>query len=218
MAETQSSQQTGTVEVVNHPLVQHKLTLLRDVHTGTAQFRQLLREISLLLAYEVCRDLETEDVAVETPLETMQAPKLEGKKLCLVSILRAGNGLLDGMLDLLPAARVGHVGLYRDPVTTIPVEYYIKLPEHMAERQCIIVDPMLATGGSAVAAVHRVKQSGATRIKFLCVLAAPEGLEVFTKAHPDVPVITAAVDRELDDHSYIRPGLGDAGDRMFGTK
>lgn len=206
------------VELVEHPLVQHKLTLLRDKHTGTAQFRQLLRELSLLLAYEVCRDLEMEQIEVETPLETMRARKLEGKKLCIVSILRAGDGLLHGMLDLIPSARVGHVGLYRDPESKIPVEYYIKLPEQMAERQCIVVDPMLATGRSAVAAVHRVKQAGATRIKFLCVLAAPEGLDHFFKAHPDVPVITAAVDRQLDEHSYIRPGLGDAGDRLFGTK
>ena len=218
MSDTQRHSNSAPVEVVDHPLVQHKLTLLRDVRTGTAQFRQLLREISLLLAYEVCRDLEMETVEVQTPLEKMPARKLEGKKVCLVSILRAGAGLLDGMLDLLPAARVGHVGLYRDPDTKVPVEYYIKLPDHMSERQCIVVDPMLATGGSAVAAVHRVKQAGATRIKFLCVLAAPEGLAAFGKAHPDVPVITASIDRELDEHFYIRPGLGDAGDRMFGTK
>ena len=208
----------ASIEVVDHPLVQHKLTMIRDRDTGGADFRQLLREISHLLAYEVCRDLDTETVEIETPLEPATGPKLEGRKMCIVSILRAGNGLLDGMLDLIPAARVGHIGLYRDPETKVPVEYYLKLPENMDERVCIVVDPMLATGGSAIAAVHRMKQSGASRIKFVCVVAAPEGLEAFTKAHPDVPVITAAIDRELDDHFYIRPGLGDAGDRMFGTK
>lgn len=211
-------QTNASVEVVNHPLVQHKLTLLRDARTGTAEFRQVTRELSLLLAYEVCRDLEVEQVEIDTPLEKMKAPKLEGKKLCIVSILRAGNGLLDGMLDLIPSARVGHIGLYRDPETKIPVEYYLKLPDAISERLCIVVDPMLATGRSAVAAVARLKQAGATRIKFLCVLAAPEGVERFTKAHPDVPLITASIDRALDDHAYIRPGLGDAGDRMFGTK
>lgn len=208
----------ASIEVVNHPLVQHKLTLLRDFRTGTAQFRQVVREISLLLAYEVCRDLEMEQVEIQTPLETMSAPRLEGKKLCVVSILRAGAGLLDGMLDLIPSARVGHIGLYRDPETKVPVEYYLKLPDRLSERLCIVVDPMLATGRSATAAVSRLKQAGATRIKFACVLAAPEGLERFTKAHPDVPLITAAIDRCLDEHAYIRPGLGDAGDRLFGTK
>ena len=204
--------------VIDHPLVQHKLTIMRARNTATSKFRQLLREISLLMAYEVCRDLETGLVTVQTPLEAMQAPKLEGKKLCFVSILRAGNGLLDGMLDLIPSARVGHVGLYRDPKTLVPVEYYLKLPESIADRLVICVDPMLATGNSAVAAVQRVKDAGATRIKFVCLLAAPEGIEVFTQAHPDVPVFAAAVDRELDDHGYICPGLGDAGDRMYGTK
>ncbi len=206
------------IEVVDHPLVQHKLTLIRDTTTGTAQFRQLVREISLLLAYEVCRDLEVAMVEIDTPLERMSAPILEGKKLCVVSILRAGAGLLDGMLDLVPSARVGHIGLYRDPETKVPVEYYLKLPDRLGERVCIVVDPMLATGRSATAAVGRLKQAGAARIKFVCVLAAPEGLARFTKAHPDVPVITAAIDRGLDEHAYIRPGLGDAGDRMFGTK
>ena len=208
----------SSVEVVDHPLVQHKLTMIRDQGTRASDFRQLLREISHLLAYEVCRDLETETVTVKTPLEATTGPKLEGRKLCIVSILRAGNGLLDGMLDLIPAARVGHIGLYRDPDTKVPVEYYLKLPDSLDERQCIVVDPMLATGGSAIAAVHRLKQCGAERLKFVCVVAAPEGIEAFTKAHPDVPVVTGAIDRELDDHSYIRPGLGDAGDRMFGTK
>lgn len=206
------------VEIVDHPLVQHKLTLLRDQNTGSSQFRQLVKELSLLLAYEVCRDLPIEQVDIETPLETMTAPMLAGKKTCLVSILRAGNGLLDGMLELMPTAKVGHVGLYRDPETKVPVEYYIKLPENMDQRLCIVVDPMLATGGSAAAAVHRIKQAGAKRIKFVCVVAAPEGIDVFASAHPDVPIITAAVDRGLDDHSYIRPGLGDAGDRLYGTK
>ena len=208
----------SNVTVVDHPLVQHKLSLMRDRKAETAKFRQLLREISLLLTYEVLRDLEIVLEDIDTPLERMAAPKLEGKKLCFVSILRAGNGLLDGMLDLVPSARVGHVGLYRDPKTLEPVEYYLKLPDQIEERLCIVVDPMLATGRSATAAVSRLKQAGATRIKFACVLAAPEGLERFTKAHPDVPLITAAIDRCLDEHAYIRPGLGDAGDRLFGTK
>ncbi|MEQ8813886.1 MAG: uracil phosphoribosyltransferase [Thalassobaculum sp.] len=204
--------------VVDHPLIRHKLTIMREATTATSKFRQLLREISLLLAYEVLRDLECSMVEIDTPLERMQAPKLEGKKLCFVSILRAGNGLLDGMLDLVPSARVGHVGLYRDPQSLEPVEYYMKLPEHIGDRPCIAVDPMLATGNSAAAAVQRIKDAGATRIKFVCLLAAPEGIATFTKAHPDVPVFTAAIDRELNDHGYIMPGLGDAGDRMYGTK
>ncbi|MDP6706468.1 MAG: uracil phosphoribosyltransferase [Alphaproteobacteria bacterium] len=206
------------VIVADHPLIRHKLTLMRTVETATGQFRQLLRETSLLLAYEVTRDLELEPVTIETPLESMQAEMLEGKKLCFVSILRAGNGLLEGMLDLVPSARVMHIGLYRDPQTLVPVEYYLKAPEDMASRVAIVVDPMLATGNSAVAAVGRVKEEGARRIKFACLLAAPEGIETFTTAHPDVPLITAAVDRELNEHGYIVPGLGDAGDRMYGTK
>ncbi len=204
--------------LVDHPLVQHKLSLMRDKHTSTGQFRQLLREASLLLCYEVSRDLELTTERIETPLEVMDAPMLEGKKLCFVSILRAGNGLLDGMLDLVPSARVGYVGLYRDPETLVAVEYYLKLPDRLDQRLTIVVDPMLATGNSAIAAVHRIKQEGATRIKFVCLLAAPEGIEAFTAAHPDVPIITAAIDRELNEHGYIMPGLGDAGDRMFGTK
>ncbi len=204
--------------VVDHPLIRHKLTIMREATTTTSKFRMLLREISLLLAYEVLRDLECTTIEIDTPLERMQAPKLEGKKLCFVSILRAGNGLLDGMLDLVPSARVGHVGLYRDPKSLEPVEYYMKLPEHIGDRLCITVDPMLATGNSAAAAVQRLKEAGATRIKFVCLLAAPEGIATFTKAHPDVPVYTAAIDRELNDHGYIMPGLGDAGDRMYGTK
>ena len=204
--------------IVSHPLVQHKLSIMRDISTPTAKFRQLLREISLLLAYEVCGDLETGQVEIQTPLENAKVPKLEGKKLCFISILRAGNGLLDGMLDLVPSARVGHVGLYRDPKTLVPVEYYLKLPDQLDERLCVVVDPMLATGNSAAAAVQRIKDAGATRVKFVCLLAAPEGLTAFSERHPDVPIVTASVDRELNDHAYILPGLGDAGDRMYGTK
>lgn len=207
-----------SMTLIDHPLIRHKLTLMREIKTPTALFRQLLREISLLMAYEVCRDLDTEDIAIETPLEPMQAPKLEGKKLCFVSILRAGDGLLAGMLDLVPSARVGHVGLYRDPKTLEAVQYYLKLPDHLGDRLCIAVDPMLATGNSAIAAIQRLKEAGAVRIKFVCLLAAPEGIEAFAAAHPDVPIYTAAIDRELNDHGYILPGLGDAGDRMFGTK
>jgi uracil phosphoribosyltransferase len=208
----------SNVTVVTHPLVQHKLTLMRDVSTASSKFRILLREISLLLTYEICRDLETELVDVTTPLETFKAPRLEGKKLCFISILRAGNGLVDGMLDLVPSARVGHIGLYRDPRSLVPVEYYIKLPDQIEDRLCICVDPMLATGNSAVAAVQRIKDAGAKRIKFVCLLAAPRGIENFSSAHPDVPILTASIDRGLNDHAYIVPGLGDAGDRMYGTK
>lgn len=206
------------VTVVDHPLVQHKLTLLRRRDTTTAQFRQVAREISLLLGYEVTRHLPLEDVAIDTPMEPMFAPLLSGKKLCVVSILRAGAGILDGILDLVPSARVGHIGLYRDPATLVPVEYYLKLPEDIAERHVILVDPMLATGHSAAAAIARVKQAGATQIRCACLLAAPEGLQVLGDEHPDVPVFTAAIDRGLDEHGYIRPGLGDAGDRLFGTR
>ena len=206
------------VTVVAHPLVQHKLTLLRDKRTPTAQFRQLAREISLLMAYEVTRALPLENVEIETPLERMLAPHLVGKKLCFVSILRAGNGILDGMLDLVPSARVGHIGLYRDPVTLMPVEYYVKLPDDVNKRLAVVVDPMLATGHSACAAVARLKQAGAAQISFTCLIAAPEGMQVFTGEHPDVKLFTAAIDRCLDDHGYIRPGLGDAGDRLYGTR
>ncbi|MFQ5958560.1 MAG: uracil phosphoribosyltransferase [Alphaproteobacteria bacterium] len=208
----------NNLTIVDHPLVRHKLTLMRCKETPTADFRRLLREISLLLAYEVMRDLPLTMHEIETPLATMQAPLLEGKKLCLVSILRAGNGLLDGMLDLVPSARVGHIGLYRDPETLVAVEYYYKVPEHLEDRRVIVVDPMLATGNSAVAAVHRLKESGPQSIKFVCLLAAPEGIEAFQEEHPDVPIFTAAVDERLDDHGYIVPGLGDAGDRVYGTK
>jgi uracil phosphoribosyltransferase len=191
---------------------------MRDIHTPSATFRQLLREISHLMAYEVCRDLDTEMISIQTPLESMDSPKLKGKKLCLVSILRAGNGLLEGMLELVPSARVGHIGLYRDPATLNPVQYYLKLPDQIDMRLTIVVDPMLATGHSAIAAVERLKEAGAKQIKFVCLLAAPEGIDAFTSAHPDVPIFTAAIDRELNDHGYIMPGLGDAGDRIYGTK
>ena len=204
--------------VLTHPLVQHKLTLLRQKGTPTADFRQIAREISLLMAYEVTRDLPLEQVSIETPLEVMEAPYLSGKKLCFVPILRAGVGILDGMLDLVPSARVGHIGLYRDPATLVPIEYYLKLPDDLPERLVILVDPMLATGHSAAAAIARLRQAGAAQIRFVCLLAAPEGLDVLAREHADVPVFTAAVDRQLDEHGYIRPGLGDAGDRLYGTK
>jgi len=206
------------VTVPDHPLLKHKLTLLRDRYTPTAQFRQVAREISLLMAYEVMRDLPLQPIDIETPLEPIRTEILAGKKLCIVSILRAGNGILEGMLDLVPSARVGHIGLYRDPVTLRPVEYYLKLPSDITERQVILVDPMLATGHSAVAAASRLKQAGVTTLKFVCLIAAPEGIATFSDAHPDVPVFTCAIDRELDEHGYIRPGLGDAGDRLYGTK
>ncbi len=204
--------------VVAHPLVQHKLTLMREKDRSTASFRKLLREISLLLAYEVTRELPMTTKRIETPLQPMDAPVIEGKKLALVSILRAGNGLLDGILELVPAARVGFIGLYRDPETLQPVQYYNKLPDHMEDRLAIVVDPMLATGNSSVAAVDLVKAAGGRNIRFLCLLAAPEGIARMKAAHPDVPIVTAAVDSHLNDHGYIVPGLGDAGDRMFGTK
>lgn len=207
-----------TTVVVNHPLIQHKLTLMRRSRTPANEFRLLLREISMLLAYEVTRDMPTELIEIETPLTTMQAPILAGKKLCLVSVLRAGGGILEGMLEILPAARVGHVGLYRDPVSLQAVEYYLKLPRDISERTAIVLDPMLATGNSAAAAVDQVKAAGCQSIKFVCLIAAPEGLKVFHEAHPDVTVYTAAVDSHLNDHGYIVPGIGDAGDRIFGTK
>lgn len=203
---------------VTHPLVQHKLSLMRDKDTPTAVFRQLLREISQLLAYEITRELPMTTKSIETPLETMQAPTLEGRKLALISILRAGNGLLDGMLELIPSARVGFVGLYRDEDTLQPVQYYFKVPDALEDRMVIAVDPMLATGNSSIAAIDLLKKSGAKDIRFLCLLASPEGIEAMKKAHPDVPIVTAAVDSHLNDHGYIVPGLGDAGDRMFGTK
>lgn len=204
--------------VVDHPLIQHKLTLMRDKNTPTSQFRQLLREISHLLAYEVTRGLPIEQRSIETPLQEMQSPVLAGRKLALVSILRAGNGLLDGMLDLIPAARVGFVGLYRDEETLQPVQYYFKVPEYMDERVVIAVDPMLATGNSSAAAIDLLKKAGAKDIRFLCLLAAPEGVARMKEAHPDVPIVTAALDERLNEKGYIEPGLGDAGDRMYGTK
>jgi uracil phosphoribosyltransferase len=204
--------------VVDHPLVQHKLALMRRKETRTAEFRQLLREIALLLGYEVTRDLPLTTAEIETPLTKMTAPRLKGKKMVLISILRAGNGLLEGMLDLIPSARVGHVGLYRDPKTLVAVEYYFKVPRDLSDRLVIAVDPMLATGNSAIAAIDRIKEEGATNIKFVCLLAAPEGIQAFGEAHPDVHVYTAAIDERLNDHGYIVPGLGDAGDRLYGTK
>ena len=207
-----------TLTVVDHPLVQHKLTLMRDKVTPTNQFRQLLREISHLIAYEVTRDLPIEHCEIETPMAKMQAPVLAGKKLALVSILRAGNGLLDGVLELIPSARVGFIGLYRDEETLKPVQYYFKVPDDLENRVVIAVDPMLATGNSSVAAIDLLKQVGARNIKFLCLLAAPEGIATMQAAHPDVDIVTAAVDERLSDIGYILPGLGDAGDRMFGTK
>ena len=204
--------------IVDHPLVQHKLSLMRDKNTSTAVFRQLLREISLLLAYEVTRNLPMTTEKIETPLTEMDAPILAGRKLALVSILRAGNGLLDGIHDLIPSARVGFVGLYRDEETLKPVQYYCKLPGHLDQRLVIAVDPMLATGNSSVAAIDLIKEQGAKDIRFLCLLAAPEGVARMKEAHPDVPVVTAALDEKLNEVGYIVPGLGDAGDRMFGTK
>ena len=206
------------VTVVDHPLVQHKLTIMRDKETSTAGFRRLLREISLLLCYEVTRDLDLTTRTIETPLVTMEAPTLEGKKLVFASVLRAGNGLLDGMLDLVPAARVAHIGLYRDHDTLQAVEYFFKAPSNLEDRLVIVVDPMLATANSAIAAIDKLKERGASNIRFLCLLAAPEGIERFTKAHPDVPVFTASIDERLNEKGYILPGLGDAGDRMYGTK
>ena len=207
-----------TVVVIDHPLVQHKLTLLRQAETSAAVFRALVREISMLLAYEVTRDMPLTYERINTPLASMQAPVLAGKKLVVVSIMRAGNGILDGILELIPSARVGHIGLYRDPKTHIAIEYYFKVPEDIAARDVLVVDPMLATGNSAVAALHRLKDTGARSLKFVCLLAAPEGIAHVREQHPDVPIYTAAVDDRLNEHGYILPGLGDAGDRLFGTK
>jgi uracil phosphoribosyltransferase len=206
------------VTLVDHPLVQHKLTLMRDKNTSTAGFRQLLREIALLLTYEVTRDLKLTTKHIETPLAPMDSPVLEGKKLVFASILRAGNGLLEGMLDLVPAARVAHIGIYRNPETLEPVEYYFKAPDNIGDRVVIVVDPMLATANSASAAIEKLKERGARDIRFVCLLAAPEGIERFQRAQPGIPIFTAAIDDYLNDHGYIVPGLGDAGDRLYGTK
>ena len=206
------------LQVISHPLVQHKLSLMRKKSTSTQSFRTLIREVGTLLAYEVTKDLPLIYEEIETPLMKMNAPFLEGKKLCLVSILRAGNGLLDGFMELLPSARVGHIGLYRDPETLVAVEYYMKLPDLINQRLVLALDPMLATGHSSAVAVTRLKENGAKNIRFVCLLAAPEGIEFFNEAHPDVPIFVAAVDDRLNDHAYILPGLGDAGDRIFGTK
>jgi uracil phosphoribosyltransferase len=208
----------GKVHVIDHPLVQHKLTLMRSKESSTSKFRNLLREISMLLAYEVCRDLPLTKVQIETPVAPMMAPVIDGKKIVFVPILRAGLGFLDGMLSVVPGARVGHIGLYRDPKTLQPVEYFYKVPDNMGDRDVIVVDPMLATGNSAAAAVTRLKKSGPRSIKFVCLLTCPEGLRVFHEVHPDVPVFTASIDERLNEKSYIVPGLGDAGDRLFGTK
>jgi uracil phosphoribosyltransferase len=208
----------SNVHVITHPLVQHKLTLMRCKDASTNSFRRLLGELSTLMAYEVTRDMPLQDIAIETPMETTTGQVIDGKKQVLVSILRAGNGFLDGMLNVIPGARVGHIGLYRDPATLQPVEYYFKMPSEMHERDIIVVDPMLATGNSAAAAVARLKQTHPKSIKFVCLLAAPEGIATMQAAHPDVPIYTAAIDRGLDSHGYILPGLGDAGDRIFGTK
>ncbi len=206
------------VNVISHPLVQHKLSIMRSKDTSTAGFRRLLREISTLMCYEITRDLELTMQTIQTPMVEMQSPVLEGKKLVFASILRAGNGLLEGMLELVPSARVSHIGVYRDHETLLPVEYYFKAPEDLAERLVIVVDPMLATGNSSIAAIDKLKERGAKNIRFLCLLAAPEGIANFHSVHPDVPVFTASIDSHLNENGYIVPGLGDAGDRMYGTK
>ncbi len=206
------------VHHITHPLVQHKLTLMRRKDASTSSFRRLLNELSMLMAYEVTRDMEVTYIDIETPMEAMRAPTIDGKKLALISILRAGTGILDGMLQVVPGARVGHIGMYRDPNTLQPVEYFFKVPQNMEEREAIVVDPMLATGNSAVAAITRIKKTHPRSIKFMCLLTCPEGIAAMRSAHPDVHIYTAAIDRELNDHGYIMPGLGDAGDRIFGTK
>lgn len=208
----------NNLTVVDHPLIQHKLTLMRERATPTAQFRQLLKEIGALIAYEILRDLPLAPVAIETPVAPTSAPMLEGKKLCLISVLRAGNGLLEGVLDVVPNAKVGHIGLYRDPKTLAAIEYFAKVPDDLGNRRIVVLDPMLATGNTAVAAVERVKALGGRNIKLACLLTVPEGVSTFTKTHPDVPIFAAALDARLDEHGYIVPGIGDAGDRLYGTK
>ena len=206
------------VKVIDHPLIQHKLTLIRDIRTGTKDFRELLEEIAMLMAYELTRDLPLEEIEVETPVAKCRARVLAGKKISVVPILRTGLGMVSGVLRLIPAAKVGHIGVYRDPQTLKPVEYYCKLPPDVSEREVIVIDPMLATGGSSVAAIDMLKRGGAKQIKLMCLVAAPEGVKIVNDAHPDVEIYTAAVDECLNDHGYIVPGLGDAGDRIFGTK
>jgi uracil phosphoribosyltransferase len=210
--------QDNNVHVIDHPLVQHKLSLMRNKEASTNSFRRLLNELSTLMAYEVTRDVPTQEVEIETPLEKTRTRVIDGKKLVFVSILRAGGGILDGRLNVVPGARVGHIGLYRDPKTLMAVEYYFKMPQNMDNRDVIVVDPMLATGNSAIAAVERIKELNPRSIKFVCLLTCPEGVKALRTAHPDVPIYTAAIDRELNEHGYILPGLGDAGDRIFGTK
>lgn len=212
------SQPFPNVHLMTHPLVQHKLTLMRKKETSTNSFRRLLTEMSMLMAYEITRDLATHEVEIETPLETMRSTMIDGKKIALISILRAGAGILDGMLTIVPGARVGHIGLFRDPKTLVAIEYYCKVPQNIGERDVVLLDPMLATGNTAIAAVERLKEMGPRSIKFVCVLTCPEGIRNFHGAHPDVPVYTVAIDRGLNEHGYIVPGLGDAGDRVFGTK
>lgn len=218
MPKKNMTQYNGKVHLIDHPLVQHKLTLMRRKDASTNTFRTLLNEVSMLLAYEVTRDMPMQDIVIETPLEKMASKVIDGKKLVFVSILRAGNGILEGMLSVVPGARVGHVGLYRDPKTLTAIEYYFKMPNDMAERDVIVVDPMLATGNSAIAAVERLKELNPKSIKFVCLLTCPEGIAAMQKSHPDVPIYTAAIDRQLNDHGYILPGLGDAGDRAYGTR
>ena len=209
---------TKKVTVVHHPLVQHKLTLMRMEETPSSDFRRLLREVGMLMAYEVTRDLALTKIDIKTPVTATKSPIIDGKKITLVSILRAGNGILDGMLELIPSARVGHIGIYRDPATLTPVEYYFKMPPDMSKREVIIVDPMLATGNSAAAAISRIKSLKPISIKFVCLIASPEGVELLSDEHPDVPIFTASIDEKLNDHGYIVPGLGDAGDRIYGTR
>ena len=206
------------VYVFDHPLIQHKLTYIRDVKTGTKEFRELVDEVASLMAFEITRDMQLEEVEIQTPVSKAKVKMLSGKKVGIVPILRAGIGMVDGIIKLIPAAKVGHVGLYRDPETLQPVEYYVKMPSDLAERECIVVDPMLATGGSAIEAIHSIKKRGAVNIKFMCLIAAPEGVEALKEAHPDVDIYIAGLDEKLDEHGYIVPGLGDAGDRLFGTK